>query len=144
MSEQDNRRLLEEAYEAINRRDIDAHVKFLDENYVWENDAFPTPYKGREGSRQAFNMYFAAFPDLKLEIEQVIASGDHAVARWRATGTHKGEYKGIAPTNRQFNVRGCNVHEIRNGRIIKTVGYSNELVLMQQLGAPMAKAAAAR
>jgi steroid delta-isomerase-like uncharacterized protein len=142
MSEQENRRLLEEAYEAINRRDLDAHAKLLDDTYVWENDAFPTPYKGREGARQAFNMYFAAFPDLRIELEQVIASGDHLVARWRATGTHKGEYKGIAATNRQINTRGCNVHEIRNGKFTKTLGYSNELVMMQQLGASLAKGAA--
>jgi steroid delta-isomerase-like uncharacterized protein len=142
MSEQDNRRLLEQAYEAINRRDMDAHLKLLDETYVWENDAFPAPHKGREAALQAFNLYFAAFPDLRLELEQVITSGDHLVARWRATGTHKGDYKGIAPTNRQINVRGCNVHEIRNGRFTKTLGYSNELILMQQLGVSMAKGAA--
>jgi steroid delta-isomerase-like uncharacterized protein len=141
MSEQDNRRLLEQAYETINRRDMDAHVKLLDDSYVWENDAFPTPYKGQEGSRQAFNMYFAAFPDLRIELEQVITSGDHVVARWRATGTHKGEYKGVAPTNKQINVRGCNVHEIRNGKFTRTLGYSNELMLMQQLGVSLAKGA---
>ena len=142
MSEKDNRQLMEEAFAMLNKHDLDAYLKLLDEAYVWEGDLFPQPLVGREAIRQALNTYFAAFPDLRWEKEQILASGDHVVTRSRLIGTHKGEFKGIAPTNRQVNVRGCQVHEIRNGKFIKAFGYADQLTLMQQLGVSMAKAAA--
>ena len=143
MSEKDNRQLVEEAYAALNRRDLDAHLKLLDDSYVWESDTFPTPVKGREAVRQTFNEYFAAFPDMRVEIEQILTSGDHLVTRWCCTGTHKGEFKGIAATNRQMNIHGCNVHEIKNGRFVRTFGYYDRLAMREQLGVvpTMAKAA---
>ena len=55
--------------------------------------------------------------------------------RWRATGTHKGEFNGIAPTNRQVNLRGCTVTEIKNGQVVKSASYSDRLTLLEQLGA---------
>ena len=144
MSEADNRRLIEEAYATLNRHDLDAHLKLLDESCVWESDAFPTPVKGREATRQTFNEYFLAFPDMRVEIEQILASGDHMVVRWTVTGTHKGEFKGIAPTNKKIAIHGCNVHEIKNGRFVKSFGYFDRLAMREQLGvtAPVAKAAA--
>jgi steroid delta-isomerase-like uncharacterized protein len=143
MSEQDNRRLIEEAYAALNRRDLDAHLKLLDNAYVWESDTFPAPVKGQEAIRQTFNEYFNAFPDMRIEIEQILATGDHVVVRYRSIGTHKGEFRGIAPTNRKVNINGCNVHEVRNGLCIRTFGYFDRLAMREQLGAvpPMAKAA---
>ncbi len=139
MSEQDNRRIIEEAFAALNAHNLDRYVKHLDDSHVWENEAFPAPVHGREGARQAVAMYFAAYPDLRFEIEQIITSGDYVVVRSRATGTHKGEFRGpgalgIPPTNRQFSSRGCTVIEIRNGRTVKTVTYADRLTVFQQLG----------
>jgi len=143
MSEQDNRRLIEEAYAALNRRDLDAHLKLLDNSYVWESDTFPAPVKGSEAIRQTFNEYFNAFPDMRVEIEQILSSGDHIVVRYRTTGTHKGEFKGIAPTNKQIIIRGCNVHEIKNNLFTRTFGYFDRLAMREQLGVVPAMAKAA-
>jgi len=144
MSELENRRLIEQAYDALNRRDLDAHLKLLDKSYVWESDAFPAPVKGQEAIRQTFNEYWTAFPDMRLEIEQILTSGDHVVVRYRNTGTHKGEFKGIAPTNRQIDIHGCNVHEVKNNLCTKTSHYFDRLAMREQLGVvpAMAKAAA--
>jgi predicted ester cyclase len=88
-------------------------------------------------------MYFKGFPDLHFDVEQIIASGDHVVSRWRATGTHKGEFNGMSPTNKQVNSRGCTVSEIRNGRFVKSSIYSDQLAVLQQLGVVVGKAAGA-
>jgi predicted ester cyclase len=86
-------------------------------------------------------MYFKAFPDLYFEVEQIIASGDHVVSRWGATGTHKGEFDGIPPTNRQVSSRGCTVSEVRVSRIVKSSMYFEQLSLLRQLGVAAGKAA---
>lgn len=148
MPEQDNRRITEEALAAINAHDPDGYLKYLDDSYVWENDAFPAPIRGREGARQVVAAYFAAIPDVRFEIEQVITSGDHVVVCSRMTGTHKAEFRGpgslgLPPTNKQFSIRSCSVTKMKDGRAVKTATYTDRLAMLQQLGAlPIAKSAA--
>jgi predicted ester cyclase len=62
--------------------------------------------------------YLRAFPDLHLAIEQIVATGSFVITRWHATGTHRGELMGIAPTNKGGSVRGCTVNELKNGKIV--------------------------
>jgi predicted ester cyclase len=148
VSEQDNRRIIEEALAAANAHDIGRYLKHLDDSHIWENDAFPAPLRGREEARRALTAYFAAFPDVRWETEQVIASGDYVVVCSRMTGTHKGEFRGpgalgIPPTNKQFSSHSCTVTEVRNGRAVKTITYADRLATLQQLGAlPLGKTAA--
>jgi steroid delta-isomerase-like uncharacterized protein len=144
MTEQENHKLIQDAFAALNARDLDAYCNLLDDSYVWENDAFPSPMRGKEGARQAMSMYFAAFPDLHLHVERVISSpaGDLLVDCWRATGTHQGEFLGLAPTRRSVESRGCTVSEVRNGRITHSTTYSDQLSLTRQLTEPPKAAAA--
>jgi len=64
-------------------------------------------------------------------------------SHWRLTGTHKGEFNGIPPTNKRVSGRGCTVNEIKNGQFIKSATYSDQLALLQQIGA-VGKGAGAR
>jgi steroid delta-isomerase-like uncharacterized protein len=141
MSEADNRRLVEEAYDVLNAHDLDRYGKLVDDSYVVDTVASPTPIRGREAVKELAATYFKAFPDFHQDIEQMIASGDWVVSRWLVTGTHKGEFNGIPPTNRRVSVRGCTVSEIRNSRIVKTFISYDQLAILQQLG--VAKAAGA-
>lgn len=79
-------------------------------------------------------MLFAAFPDLRLEIEQMLASGDFVVTRYRVSGTHKGTYAGITATNKRVSIQGCGVAEIRNGKAVRNKVYADNVTLFQQLG----------
>lgn len=144
MSEQENRRLIEEQLAAINAHDLDRYVKGFADSYVGESDAFPTPTRGPEGVRQTAGVYLRAFPDLHLDAEEIIASGDHVIVRWRASGTHKGEYNGIQPTNKKVNARGCTVNEVKNGRVVRSAIYSDQLAVLGQLGVFAAKGASSR
>jgi len=90
-------------------------------------------------------MYLHAFPDLHLEIEQSIASGDYVITRWHAIGTHRGELMGIAPTNRRGpGIRGCTVNQFVNGKIVHEWGYWDVATLLRQLGAMPPQGAATR
>jgi predicted ester cyclase len=80
-------------------------------------------------------MLLTAFPDLRVEVEQILASGDHVVSRVRLTGTQKGNYAGVAPTNKSVSWQGCTVTEIRNGKAIRSRIYADNASLLQQIGA---------
>lgn len=129
---------------ALNARDIDGYLSRIDESYIGQSETSPGPIRGREGIRQNLEAILRAFPDLRLETEQIIASGDSVVARLRMTATHKGNFAGIAPTNKTIVLHACNVVEIRNGKTIQGRLYADNASLFQQLGAmslPMATAA---
>ena len=144
MSEKENIQLAEQAVEALNAHDLNRYLRLLDDSYVVESELSPEPVRGPQGARQFLDRLFAAFPDLRLETEQLLASGDHVIGRFRATATHKGNFMGIPPTNKSVSWRGCNIVEIRNGKAVRARVYADHISLLQQLGAlSLPKAAAA-
>ncbi|MFZ0635674.1 MAG: ester cyclase [Candidatus Acidiferrales bacterium] len=144
MAEQENIEYAKQQIAALNAHDIDGYVSRIDDSYVGHSETAPGPIRGREGVRQNLTMLLGAFPDLHLETEQIIATGDFVITRTRATGTHKGSFAGIAPTNKSITVSGCNIIEIRNGKAIRGRLYSDNVSLFQQIGVlTLPKAAAA-
>jgi len=134
MAEQDNVRIIRESWDAWNAHNIDGVLKSLDEKHVWETDTLPAPVVGRDGYRQAMQMYITAFPDLQFRIDQLLSSGDHVVSRYTATGTHNGDLMGIPPTKRRAETHGCTVAEVRNGKVVRTWVYWDTGHLLRQLG----------
>ena len=65
------------------------------------------------------------YPDLKLVIEKQICEGEWVVTSYTMTGTHKGEWLGITPTNKKLTITGVNVDRIINGKIVEHGGAAN-------------------
>jgi len=144
MSEQENIEISKKQIAALNARKIDEFLSRIDESYVGESESPLSPIRGRDGVRKSLEMLFAAFPDIRIEVEQILASGDFVVARLGVTGTHRGNYLGIAATNKRVNYHACNVVELRNGKAIRSRLYADNATLFQQLGVlSLPKAAAA-
>jgi len=76
-----------------------------------------------------------AFPELQLKVERVIAEGDTVAAPLRFTGTHQGEFAGIAPTGRRATVAMTEMTRFRNGKCAEHWGVADLAGLMAQLGA---------
>lgn len=134
MSEKENAQIAEQAIAALNARDLDRYITLLDESFVMEGEMLPGPVRGRAAVRQAIEMRLAAFPDMRVEIEQILTSGDYVILRSRMTGTHKGNLAGIAATNKSINVQSCNIVEIRNGKAIRGRLYADNASMLQQMG----------
>ena len=135
MAGQDNLHIVRESFAAWNAHDVAAFVKRLDAKTTWESDVFPAPFSGHEGARQFFKLYLTAFPDLHLDIEQILAAGDsHVVVRWRSTGTHRGPLANVAATGRKASNHGCTVMEMKNGKIARAWVYFDNAHLLRQLG----------
>ena len=134
MADKDSIHFAEQQIAALNAHDIEGYLSRIDDSYVGHSETAPGPIRGREGVRQNLEMILRGFPDVRVEVEQIIASGDSVVVRTRTTGTHKGSFAGISPTNKSIVVQGCNVYEIRNGKAIQGRLYSDTATLLQQLG----------
>ena len=141
MSEQENLQVVEEWVAAINARDADRLAATLGEDFVWELGESST--SGRDASREAWSLWFVAFPDLHFEIVQAITDGDYVVIRLLMTGTHEGEWRfrgtgsmsrPIAPTNKKFRVPSCAFHQLSAGKIVHLWAYWDTATLLRQLG----------
>lgn len=76
-----------------------------------------------------------AFPDLRWELEDLIAKEQKAVAWWRMEATDLGGFMGMAPTGKRVSVSGIDVYRITNGCVAEHWHEMDTLGLMRQLGA---------
>jgi steroid delta-isomerase-like uncharacterized protein len=76
----------------------------------------------------------AGYPDFTLQINDVVAQDDRLAVHWTVTGTHRGEWQGIAPTGKRINISGLSLEVIDNGKIIRDSVYFDRLTLLEQLG----------
>ncbi len=134
MAEKDNIEFAKEQIAALNARDLDGYMTKIDESYIGESEMGGS-VRGREGVRQYLETILRAFPDLKLEAEEIIASGNTVVTRLRMTATHRGVYAGVAATNKSIVLQACNIVEVRNGKSVRGRLYADNAALLQQLGA---------
>ena len=79
----------------------------------------------------------AAFPDRVDVIEAVIAEGDRVGLLFRVTGTHSGNFFGIAPTGRKIDVYELALLKIVNGQMVEGWFMMDETALLRQLGAKL-------
>ena len=82
MAEKDNIEFATEQIAALNARDLDSYLSRIDESYTGESE-MGCSVRGREGVRQYLQTVLRAFPDLKLEIDEIIANGNTVVTRFR-------------------------------------------------------------
>lgn len=121
-------------YDLINAGDIDGFGGQLADDFV-ERDALPGLPPTKAGVIEYFRMLVAAFPDLHMVPEDVIASGDKAVARVRVTGTHKGQFMGMAATGKRVEMQLIDITRFGDdGRAREHWGVADQLAMMQQLG----------
>jgi steroid delta-isomerase-like uncharacterized protein len=124
------RRFIEET---INQGRIDSAVQFVWEDMV-EQVPFPGQGPGLEGLKDVVRGMRAGFPDLYFSVDEQIAEGDKVVTRFEWTGTHQGEFLGVAATGRSVKVWGVVIDRLDSGRIKDTRIIMDTLGLMMQLG----------
>ena len=122
-------------YELISAGDIHGFGDLVAEDLI-EHEEAPGFESTKEGVKQVFQMYRAAFPDLRMEPQDIIVSGDKAVARVRATGTHQGEFMGMPATGKSADVQLIDIIRFGDdGLAHEHWGLFDALKMMQQLGA---------
>jgi steroid delta-isomerase-like uncharacterized protein len=122
-------------YELISAGDIDGFGEHVADDFV-EHEETPGFELSKQGVLQMFRAYRAAFPDLRMEAEDVLASGDTVVARVRATGTHKGEFMGMPATGKSVDIALIDIIRFgEDGLAHEHWGVLDALGMMQQLGA---------
>jgi steroid delta-isomerase-like uncharacterized protein len=129
-------------YDAINAGDLDAFGRLLADDFI-EHEETPGLAPTKDGVITFFQMQRVAFPDMHMQVEDVVADGGKVVARVRYTGTHRGEFMGMPATGKGVDVQLIDMFVIGDdGLVHEHWGVMDALALMQQVGAVPAGAPA--
>ena len=121
-------------YELISAGDIDGFSENLADDFV-EHEVTPGLAPTKAGVKDFFRMQRAAFPDMRMVADDVIASGNKVVARVRYTGTNQGAFMGMPATGKRVDVQLMDMFLFGDdGRVREHWGVLDALALMQQLG----------
>jgi len=122
-------------YELLSAGDVDGFGDLVADDFV-EHEEILGLEPTKEGVKQLFRMYTAAFPDLRMHAEDILVSGDKVVARVRGTGTHQGEFMGMPATGKSVDVQLIDIIRFGDdGLAHEHWGVFDALAMMQQLGA---------
>ena len=112
-------------------------------NYAVIDDLFAPdyvnhgPFPANTPDLASLKRFFAAnpeaFPDMRVELQDVIAEGDLVAYRAVVTGTHRGEFAGMKPTGRRVTVTEINISRFRDGRMVEHWALLDEASMLRQL-----------
>jgi steroid delta-isomerase-like uncharacterized protein len=121
-------------YDLINAGDIDAFGALLADDFV-EHEETPGLAPTKEGVTAFFRAHLAAFPDMRMEAQDVFASGDRVAARVRLTGTNQGPFMGMPATGKHVDIQLIDIMRMGDdGLCHEHWGVLDALAMMQQLG----------
>jgi SnoaL-like polyketide cyclase len=131
----DNKQIVRRLFNDLwNKGNLGVADEILASSYVRHDPASPDFGTGPEAEKQLVTLYRSAFPDTVLTIDQMIDADKYVTTRYTASGTHRGELRGIKPTNRAVKVEGVIISRISRGRIAESWVVWDALGLTQQLG----------
>lgn len=128
--EQLNRRWIQ----AFNERDWETERTLLRSDFRAYLSGAPAPLdrRGWDGFMAAFT---TGFPDARITIDECIVHGDTVATRWHLTGTHQGEFLGVAPTGRAITFAGLEYNRVVDGGFAEHWSMFDNLALLRQIGA---------
>src|SRR5918997_241794 len=137
MSEE-NKALVRRFYEEVwNKGNLDAAYDVFADDYVRHDLRPGDAPAGPEGQKLVAGMFRAAFPDVHLSVEFMVAEANMVVARWTMSGTHRGAWGATPPTGKRMSFAGVNIFRISEGKVVEIWNHRDDLGLMEQLGAPV-------
>ena len=136
MSVKEIKALERRLYEAYNKGKA-AALAVIDELYATDtiqHSSTGEEIRGIKNYKQHVSAFSSAFPDLHFTIDDMVAEGDKVAVRLTATGTNKGTFRGIPPTNKKMTVSMIQIDRIAGGKFVEGWSRYDTFGLMQQLG----------
>ncbi|MGK3963983.1 ester cyclase [Sorangium sp. So ce118] len=113
--------------------------ELISPDFIFTLPTHPEPYRGPDGFKELVTMLHSCFPDFYIHPQDIVASGDTVVARWRGGGTHLGAAihtvaGDIPASGRKFEIDGMSWMRMASGKIVETLGNEDTVGMFNQLG----------
>lgn len=120
--------------EVFNNRNLELVDELFTDDYVYHGAA-KQEIRGKDGLKGYLGMFFNAFPDVHVEVEDVLGEGDKTATRLVGEGTHEGELMGVAPSGKKIETMIICINRFEGDRIAENWELSDRLAVMRQTGA---------
>jgi predicted ester cyclase len=135
MDLQQNKTVVRHLFEVINNGELDQLRDVVDANVVDHNAVIFMQPEGPGAVEDGIRLLRQGFPDLRINIEELVAEGDQVVARLTMSGTNTGEYRGLsAPTQQHFRSEAIAILRIADAKVTEIRGTADRLGMLTQLG----------
>lgn len=131
--------LVRKLEDALNRHDPATLAQLYAPDCTAYDPFYPQPLKGRDAIKEDYANFVKAFPDLRMQVQNVFTKGDMACTEAVLSGTHRGGLASpngeIPPTNKRIELNGamsCRMNQ--QGQITEERRYYDTGALLQQLG----------
>jgi steroid delta-isomerase-like uncharacterized protein len=125
------RRLYDEVW---NKRKVEVIKEIISPSHALHGPSVSGSSVGPDAYKRQFLLFVSALPDLRFTIEDVIGEDDKVVVSWNISGTQKGEFMGVAATNKRVSVDGITINHVADGKIMDSYISYDALGVLQQLG----------
>lgn len=130
------RRLLQE----MDRGNFDIWDEVTTPDYIYHFPSTSEPLT-REDHKETNRAFYAAFPDMRHVVEDIVADGDKVVVRLTNRGTHQGAFMGIEPTGKEIAMSAISMLQLEEGKIVEEWIEADVVGLLQQLGSEVQRQA---
>lgn len=135
MSAEENKHVVADAARIVfNDKDLSQIETFFAPGFVDHTNAGDPPH-GPQGQRAKVEAFIGAFPDLEINYTHQIAEDDLVAGRYVLTGTHLGDFAGIAATGNTISLIGHDLLRVAHGQMVEHWTVMDSAELMRQLGA---------
>src|SRR5919204_3794797 len=134
MSLEENKQVVRRLHDLWNTGNLDEIPKVFGADFVghWPRSSRLPERRGLEDVRAGLMNTRTAFPDWQEHVEEMIAEGDRVVTRYTSTGTHRGDFWGIAPTGRRISISEVSIYRVAGGKVVEQWCWIDELDRLQQ------------
>ncbi|MFZ3339917.1 MAG: ester cyclase [Terriglobales bacterium] len=130
----ENIEALQQASLRFKARDLEGHLK-LYSNSVLHHGFSSRLRPGVPGLKDHYTALLKGFPDMRAEIDDIVADGEKVMHRFMFFGTHKGEFLGVAPTGKLVRAAGVHIHLFKDGLAIEVWQILDTYAFLSEIGA---------
>jgi steroid delta-isomerase-like uncharacterized protein len=133
MSIEKNKEIVRRLFEIVRAHDLALLDEVLDENVIWKTPEVGE-IRGLDVYREVLREAIATFPDLDPQVQVILAEGDMVSSVHRVRGTHEGDYDGIPPSHRGFDLFASDLFTLRDDKIVEHQEFYDVLTILRQIG----------
>jgi steroid delta-isomerase-like uncharacterized protein len=120
-------------YDAFNHKDAAVLDEILDRGWI-DIPSAPNQRAGLAGAKQLLVELTAVFPDFTIRMEDVLQDGNKVIVRSEISATQDKRFMGFAAGHRKMTIQAVDIHELRDGKIVRTWHTEDWMTGFRQLG----------
>jgi steroid delta-isomerase-like uncharacterized protein len=132
--EERNIALAREHFAAESAQDTERTLKTLHDDVMYRVVASGAVVYGKEAVARYYDVWWTAFPDVDIQVQRLVASGEWVIAENIATATHQGEWLGLKPTGKKTVQHLCAICRFKDGLMTEETVYYDQLERIRQIG----------